>query len=130
LGRIRRSKLAVDDGVQNRGAERTADGASGECKAGRGGKEGMWSGELDKGDQEGEGPGLADAGEDVEANLGVVHAGCDDRVADGSVGVIGQCRDPYAARLIGDTGRDKTYTTRNTRNVNINGDLRSLNLVA
>jgi hypothetical protein len=75
LGRVGRRELAVYDGVEDDGAECAADRASREGEAGRRGEKGVEGCELDEGDEEGEGPGLAGAGEDVEASLGVVHAG-------------------------------------------------------
>lgn len=63
---------AVDDGVEDGGAEGTADGARAEAQPRRRAEVGVRRGELDEGDEEGEGAGLPDAREDVD---GVLRAG-------------------------------------------------------
>lgn len=77
-----RINVAVDDSVDNGRAESAADSTSGEGKTGGGGKEGMWSGELNAGYQQCQRSRLANTGEHVDADLGVVPRRCDARVAD------------------------------------------------
>ena len=78
-------EFAVDDGVEDGGAEGTADGAGGEGEARGGREEGVRRGELDEGDEQCQGARLPNARENIEPDLGVGHGWGDGAIADCSV---------------------------------------------